>query len=144
MISPDRVLDRLGSQVGASAVNVATGFRRTTSAGSRSSAMERFKQLDQVAGRVLEEDLLATLTADDVAAEAGPCLTQPGYGHVEVVDVDLGAVPTSRLGPVFVGLALPNPPPPPGVFSSKRKLPRCSIAKPGTGCIRVSNARCVV
>jgi hypothetical protein len=58
-----------------------------------------FEQFDQVAGRVLDEDLPDSRTGDDVGAEAGALAAQrkrrplrsgqPGQGHMRGLDVQV-------------------------------------------------------
>jgi hypothetical protein len=60
------------------------------------------EQLDRVARRVLEQDLFAPDAGDDLVAEPGAVLTQPCDGRLDVVDLELKAIPPSGLrhGPV--------------------------------------------
>ena len=65
----------------------------------------RFGQLDQVAGRILEEDLLDLDAGDDVVARAGPSVAQLLDAGVEVGDLQGEAVPPAGflLGPIRHG-----------------------------------------
>src|SRR5215212_5120465 len=64
------------------------------------------EKFDGVAGRVLEQDLLAAPALDDLIAEASPRVAY-GLNLVgEVVDLQLDAVPAARLGPPAVGHGL--------------------------------------
>ena len=53
----------------------------------------RLEQLDRVAARVLDQDLLAADALDDVVAKARPVLAQVGDDRLEVGDLELKAVP---------------------------------------------------
>src|SRR6476646_9286683 len=66
------------------------------------SAAGRLEQLDQVAGRVLDEDLPAAGTTHHVVAEGDPFGLQPADLLVEVVVDEVDAVPAAgaRLGAV--------------------------------------------
>src|SRR5215208_6501007 len=65
------------------------------------------EKFDGVAGRVLEQDLLAASAADDLVAEVRPRVAQILNLAGEAVDLQLDAVPAARLGlaPVGHGLA---------------------------------------
>lgn len=67
------------------------------------SSVEGLEQLDEVAGRVLEQDLLATFPRYDLIPEPGPLLLEPLNGSGQVVDLDLEAVPSPGLGTASVG-----------------------------------------
>jgi hypothetical protein len=54
-------------------------------------------KLDGIAGRVVEEDLLAAEPGHDVVAKARPSFAQRRDLVFEIVDLELDAVPTARL-----------------------------------------------
>ena len=72
-------------------------------AGRRPAALARLEELDRIPGGVLDEDLGATRTSDDVVAE--PQSRRPKAIHVrrEVLDDQLNAVPAARLGLTPIG-----------------------------------------
>src|SRR6478672_6827712 len=67
----------------------------------------RLEQLDWIAGRVLDEDLHATHAGDDLVAKSGAVLAQSCHRGLEVLDLELEAIPSSglRYGPVRHRLA---------------------------------------
>src|SRR5687767_9615088 len=81
--------------------------RPPLSGGQRPSFPWGFEQLDQVACGILEQDLPAALTGDDVVAEVRPGAAQGLNLAGEVFDLELDPVPAARLGapPVRHGLA---------------------------------------
>ena len=76
---------------------------------TRASGAWRLKQLDGVASRIIQQDLLATKPAHDVVAELRPRLAQGLDLPVEVIDLQLDAVPAARLGFASVGHGLGGP-----------------------------------
>ena len=74
--------------------------RRALTAGARRGGLEQF---DRVAGRVLEQDLLAARAGDDVVAERQPGGAQPLDLGGDVVDDQMDAVPAARPGRPAVG-----------------------------------------
>src|SRR4029079_9891929 len=68
----------------------------------RGSAAGRLEQLDDVAGRVLQEDLLSAGPLHDVVAERRARATQSSNFRVDVVydEVDAVPAPRARLGAV--------------------------------------------
>src|ERR671910_2267500 len=68
------------------------------------------EKFDGVAGRVLEQDLLAAPAAYGLVAEARPSITHALDFAGEVPDLQLDAVPASGLGPASVGHGLPRSP----------------------------------
>src|SRR5918994_5477007 len=67
------------------------------------------EKFDGVAGRVLEQDLLAAPAAYDLVAEARPSIAHALDFAGEVPDLELDAVPASGLGSAPVGHGLPRP-----------------------------------
>src|SRR5215208_491304 len=55
------------------------------------------EELDRVAGRILEQNLLAARTGDDVVAERQPGGAEPFDLGRDVLDDEVDAVPASRL-----------------------------------------------
>src|SRR5206468_3639775 len=78
------------------------------SARARSSRASRrgLEQLDRIARRVLEQDLLAAVAEDDVTAEARAGRTEPLDLVRKVFDLELDAVPASGLRLASVGHGL--------------------------------------
>src|SRR3712207_5003251 len=68
------------------------------------------EKFDGVAGRVLEQDLLAAPAAYALVAKVRPRLAHALDFPAEILDFELDAVPTSRLGPASVGHGLPCSP----------------------------------
>src|SRR5215208_5284029 len=68
------------------------------------------EKFDWVAGRVLEQDLLAAPAAYDLVAKVCPRLAHALDLPGEILDFELAAVPTSRLGLASVGHGLPCSP----------------------------------
>ncbi len=68
------------------------------------------EQLDDVAGRVLEQDLGAAGAGDDVVAEARAGFAEPSHLGDDVGDDEVDAVPPP--GPGLVPLTIPQLPPP--------------------------------
>lgn len=68
------------------------------------SRRERLEQFDRVSGGVLDEDLSASFALDDVAPKVHSALPQPIDGRRQILDGELEAVPTARLG-LATGLA---------------------------------------
>src|SRR5215217_3909458 len=66
--------------------------------GSDMPLAARLEELDGVTRRILEQDLAAAAAGHDLAAKAGAGSAQPLDLGVEVVDLDLEAVPAARLG----------------------------------------------
>ncbi len=62
------------------------------------SATGGLEELDDVAGRVLEQDLLAAGSFHDVVAERRAGVAEPSDLGVDVVDDEVDPVPTSRAG----------------------------------------------
>ena len=58
----------------------------------------RLEELDDVAGRILEQDLLAAGPFDDVVAERRAGVAEPGDLGVDVVDDEVDAVPAAGSG----------------------------------------------
>src|SRR6476659_8729078 len=67
------------------------------------SAVGGLEELDDVAGRVLEEDLLAARSHDDVVAERGARGSQPLDLGADVVDDEVDPVPSSGPGSRAIG-----------------------------------------
>src|SRR5689334_6794232 len=67
----------------------------------------RLEQLHRVAGRVLQQDLLAAHAGDDLVAETGTVLPQLRHRGRQIGDLDREAVPAAGLGQAAVrhGLA---------------------------------------
>ena len=65
------------------------------SAGQPGLGEGRLEQLDWVAARILDQDLLAADAGDDVVAEAGAVLAQIGDDRVDVGDLELKAIPSA-------------------------------------------------
>src|SRR2546428_2187819 len=61
------------------------------------------EELDRVSGRVVEQDLRAAGSLDDIVAEAEPGGAQPGDLGLDVVDDQVDAVPAAGAGPAAVG-----------------------------------------
>jgi pimeloyl-ACP methyl ester carboxylesterase len=61
-------------------------------------SVRRLEQLDRVAGRVIEQDLLAARSGDDVVAEGEPGGAQPLDLGFDVVDDEVNAVPATGAG----------------------------------------------
>src|SRR6476661_7732297 len=72
-----------------------TAARRRPRSGE-ASPRSRLEQLDDVPGRVEQQDLLAARTFDDVVAELRPRVAQPRDLGDDVVDVEVDAVPATR------------------------------------------------
>ena len=87
------------------------------------------EQLDRVAVRVVEEDLLAAGPADDVVAERGAGVAEAVDERVEVVDLDDEPVPAAGLGrpPSGIGRAADDA----GPASHRSRSPRRTRANAG-------------
>src|SRR6266567_3097361 len=57
----------------------------------------RLEELDRVAGRVLDQDLLPADAGDDVVTEPDAVVAQPGHGGSQVADLDHEPVPAPGL-----------------------------------------------
>src|SRR5439155_4317796 len=73
----------------------------------RPSLPWRFEQLDRVARRIVEKDLLSAETRDDIVAKAGSRLTQSLDLTGEILDLESDAVPATwlRSAPIWHGLS---------------------------------------
>src|SRR5439155_6869230 len=68
----------------------------------RGRSASGLKQLDRIAGAVLEHDLLPTRSRHDVAADAYVGRAQPFQLGIEIVDLDHEPVPAARRGPTAI------------------------------------------
>ena len=96
----------------------------------------RLEELDRIAGRILDEDLLAPDAGDDLVAESGALLAQPGHRSPRCPRPRAGSGSSPPgCGQCPVGHRRPPPGPPPGALSTRRRSPCESIAKVGAGCM---------
>jgi hypothetical protein len=66
-------------------------------------ALWGLKQLDWIAGRVLQEDLLSPVPAHDVITKAAPYATESFHRGRKIVHLDLNAVPAAGRGKLSIG-----------------------------------------
>ncbi len=78
----------------------------TLPAASSASGLE---QLDRIAGGILDQDLLATITCYDVVAERHTSLLQRLDGGDQILDFQLDAVPAAGGRNLPVGHRLTSP-----------------------------------
>src|SRR5262245_24598436 len=88
-----RVVARQAPAVTTAATRSLTGLNIANS-GDRSG---RLKELDRVAGRILDEDLTTTRSAQRLVAEGDAGRAQALHGRVEVVHLHHDAVPATGL-----------------------------------------------
>jgi hypothetical protein len=69
----------------------------------------RLEQLDRVTGRILQQDLLAAITAHDFVAELSTGGLESGDRSRQVLDFDSDAVPTAWCGVPTVRHGLAGP-----------------------------------
>src|SRR5215210_8066803 len=93
------------------------------------------EELDRVTSRIFHEDLLAADARDDVVAEAGAALAQPGNDRLDVFDLELEAIPPSWLGQAPVGHCLPAARPTSGCAEYEPQVPVGEHANVGAGCM---------
>ena len=86
----DTARARLGLVMG---VGNRVGFRGDRGHQAAPSRSGWLKQLDRVAGRIVEQDLLPTRTGDHVIPEAHARPSQPSDLSIDVVDEQVNAIP---------------------------------------------------
>ena len=113
---------------------------RAAAVQSLSLAAGRLEELDRVAGRVLDQDLPAADAVDDVVAEPRAGLAERVDGRVEVVHLQLEAVPAAGLGTACRrASAAPPPRPAAGRAEHEPQVAAASIANVGAGCMTSLN-----
>jgi hypothetical protein len=99
-------------------------------------------QIGHDAGGVLEQDLTAAGTGDDVVAEAQAGLVDSGDLGGDVADDEVDAFQPS--GPGLAPSCIGRPAELAGPLSSSRRLPRVTSANAGAALPRSVKPRCVV